>query len=118
MVVSRGENYKMELYRLKDNSAYEWEEAPSVTFYGRPAGKIERRKYRVQKGVNSGTDSTYVVCSNLPDFVKEGDRIDFLGKQWKVESVGYFFDENMIVNPRIMSEEYIAQRCPKGMTLQ
>lgn len=118
MLVARGENYEMRLFKLKENSAFEWEEAPTITFYGRPAGKIERRKYRVQKGVVSGTDSTYVVCSNLPEFVKEGDRIDFLGKQWKVESIGYFFDENQIVNPRLFSDEYIAERCPKGVTLQ
>lgn len=118
MIAARGENYEMKLWKLKENSAFEWADAPSLIFYGRPAGKIERSKYRVQKGVVGGSDSCYVVCSNLPDEVKEGDRIDFIGKQWKVESIGYFMEENLIVNPRIMSNEYIAKRCPKGMTLQ
>ena len=118
MIPARGENYKMELWKLKENSAYEWEDAPSIIFFGRPAGKVEQRKYRVQKGVVGSTDSTYVVCTRLPEIVKEGDSIVFLGKKWKVESIGYFFDENLIVNPRIMSDEYIASRCPKGMTLQ
>ena len=118
MIPARGENYELKLWKRKENSAYEWEEAPALIFYGRPASKIERKKYRIQKGVLGATDSTYVVCTNLPETIKEGDRIDFLGKEWKVESVGYFFDENLIVNPRIMSDEYIAKRCPKGMTLQ
>ena len=118
MLPARAENYKIELYKLKENSAYEWEEAPRLTFYGRPAGKLETRKYRIQKGVVSGSNSIYVMATNLPALVSEGDKIVFLGKEWKVESVGYFFDENLIVNPRIMSDEYIAERCPKGMTLQ
>ena len=118
MLPVRAENYKLELYKLKENSAYEWEEAPRLTFYGRPAGKLEIRKYRIQKGVIGSTDSTYVLSTNLPADVREGDKIVFLGKEWKVESIGYFFDENLIVNARIMSDEYIANRCPKGMTLQ
>lgn len=118
MIPARGENYRMELFKRKPNSAYEWEDAPAAVFYGRPASKIEKRKYRIQKGVAGSTDSTYVLCTNLPKEIVDGDKIIFLGKEWQVESVGYFFDENLIVNPRIMSEEYIAERCPKGMTLQ
>lgn len=118
MIPARGENYEIKIYHLKENSPYEWEDAPFIICYVRPAGKLEIKKYRIQKGVNGGSDSTYLVCTNLPETVKEGDRVDYLGKQWKVESVGYFFDENLIVNPRIMTEEAIAKRCPKGMAIQ
>lgn len=118
MIPARGENYKCEVYKRKENSAYEWEDAPSIVFYGRPASKIEKRKYRIQKGVNGNSDSTMIYCSNLPFNLNPGDRVDFLGKQWKVESTGYYFDENLVVNPRILSDEYIQNRCPKGVSLQ
>lgn len=118
MIPARGENYEIKLYKRIPNSAYEWEERPSQVFFGKPAGKIEIRKYRVQKGVISTSDSTYVICTNMPQEVKDGDKVVFMGKEWQVESVGYFFDENLVVNPRIMSEEHIALRCPKGLTLQ
>ena len=118
MIPTRGENYRMELWKRKENSAYEWEDAPSLVFYGRPAGKVEKKRYRIQKGVEGSSDSVYVVCTNMPSEVKNGDKVHYMGKEWTVESVGYFFDENLVVNPRIMSDEYIAERCPKGMALQ
>lgn len=117
MIPVRGENYKLEFYRLKENSAYEWEDAPFCVCYGKPANQLEIKSYRVQKGVNNSSDATYLQVTNLPDNVKDGDRVTFMGKIWKVETVGYFFDSNLIVNPRIMNEEYIAKRCPKGVSI-
>ena len=117
MIVARGENYKIEIYHLKENSPYEWEDTPFVVCYGRPANKIEKRSYRLQKGVNTSTDSTYILCSNLPDAVKDGDKIVFMGKHWTIESVGFFFDDARFVNARVFDEEYLAKKCPKGMAV-
>lgn len=116
--VTSNERYIFTLYKRKENSPYEWSDVPSCTFKGRPASQFERKVYRIQQGVNGGTDSIFVVCSNLPDNVKEKDKIVYLGKEWTVQSVGYYFDEARFVNPSIMSEEYIAKKCPKGMNLQ
>jgi len=117
MLVSN-ERYVLALYKRKKNSAYEWEEEPTLWFKGRPANQIEIKNYRVQQGVNANTDSTYVFCSNLPENVKPGDKIFFLDKEWTVASTGYYFDNARFVNPALMSEEYIAKRCPKGINIQ
>lgn len=117
MIPSVGENYRIEIYKRISNTAYEWEKEPSLICYGKPATQVEIKKYRIQKGVNSSTDSNYVKCSNLPDIVKDGDQVIYLGKRWTIESVGYFYEENGIINARIMSDEYLAKRCPKGITI-
>ena len=118
MIVVHGETYILKRYPRKENSPYEWEDAPDLVFKGRPANQMERRAYRVQQGVNGGTDSVFVISSNLPSDIKAKDKIEFMGKIWTVESIGYYFDSNRIVNANIMSEEYIIDRCPKGINIQ
>ena len=117
MLTTQGETYILELYDLKENSAYEYENKPSIKFKGRPANAKEKRSYRVLKGVNSSNDSVFIYCSNLPKDVKDGDRVKFMGEIWTISSVGYYFVESRIVNASIMSEEYLIARCPKGITL-
>lgn len=118
MLVSNNEKYPLQLYKRKENSPYEWEDAPYLNFKGRPASQMEIKQYRIQQGVNGGTDSVFVVCSNLPESVKVADKVVFLGKEWTVASRGFYFDEARFVNPGIMSNEYISSKCPKGLNLQ
>ncbi len=118
MLVSRGEIYTLGLIKRKENTAYEWEEAVSCTFKGRPANQLEKKKYRIQKGVDGSSDSTYLFVTNLPSEVKPGDKIVFIGKQWEVQSVGYYFESSLIINADIMTDEQIMGRCPKGIVVQ
>ena len=118
MLVARGETYKFEVYRRKQNSAYEWEDAPYCVFYGRPANQMDKKKFRLQKGVNGNTDSVYILSSNLPVDIQLVDKVVFLGKEWKVEGTGYYFDSSLIVNADVLSEDQIIERCPKGVSLQ
>ena len=118
MLPVNNERFKLELYKRKANSKYEWEEEPSCCFKGRPANQIELKSYRIQKGVNGNTDSTFVYSTNLPSEVKPGDRVSFLGKFWTVNSIGYYYESSRIINPSILSEEQIIERCPKGLNLQ
>lgn len=118
MIPTNDEHYELELTKRKKNSEYEYEEAPCLTFKGRIANQVEKKKYRIQKGVNGNSDSVFVYCSNLPKEVDVGDHIKFIGKIWTVESTGYYFDAGRIVNPNIMREEQIMERCPKGLNLQ
>lgn len=118
MITARGETYIFQAYKRVQNDAYTWEKVPYATFKGRPANQMEKKNYRIQKGVNGNTDSIFVISSNLPDDVQIKDKIVFLGKEWKVESIGYYFDSSLIVNASVMSEEQIIARCPKGMNLQ
>ena len=118
MIAVGNERYKFVLFKRKSNTAYEWEDVPSATFRGRPANQLEKKLYRVMQGVNGNTDSIFVICSNMPKDLKPKDKVLFLGKEWQVNSVGYYFDEARFVNAGIMSEEHIASRCPKGINLQ
>lgn len=118
MIPTNNEHYELELTKRKLNSAYEWEDAPSCIFKGRPANQIEKKNYRVQKGVNGNTDSTYIYATNLPSEVNPGDQIKFMGKVWTVQSVGYYFDAARFVNPSILSEEQIVEQSPKGINIQ
>ena len=118
MITTNNETYLLEVYKRKENSPYEYEDTPSFVFQGRPASNIERKKYIVQKGVNGNTDSVFVFSSNLDRNLSVGDRVYYLGKIWEVQSIGYYFDSAYFVNGNLFSEEYIADRCPKGVNLQ
>lgn len=116
MIPVSGENYVFELYKRIDNS-YEFEKKP-IFFNGRPAGNMEKRTYRILKGVESSNDSIFILSTYLPENLKERDRVKFLGKFWTISSIGYYYKENLLINPSLMSEEYIIKRCPKGIVLQ
>lgn len=118
MLASRGETYRLKAYSRKEDSPYEWESYPYAEFFGRPAGQNEKRTYRIQQGINSNSDSVFVYCSNLPDEVKPQDKVEFLGKEWTVESIGYYLQDAWVVNAGAMSEEYVQRRCPKGLALR
>ena len=118
MIPVNDERYELKLYKRIKNSNYEWEQIPKIIFRGRPANQVEKKNYRVQKGVNGNTDSVFVKATNLPEDVDVADQIVFLGKTWTVQSIGYYFDGALLVNPSVLSEEQIIERCPKGINLQ
>ena len=118
MIVSRGETYELKRYPRVENSPYDYEETPDLIFYGRPASQFEKRNYRIQQGVDGNSDSVFVLSSNLPETIKPKDKIVFLGKEWQVLSIGYYFDQNLVLNGKVFSSEYIESRCPKGLNLQ
>ena len=118
MITAQGESIKFDVYKRKSNSSYEWENAPSLSFLGRLANDVEKREYRIQSGVNGGSDSVFVLSSNLPAEIKIKDKVYFFGKEWTVMSVGYYFNQSRVVNQKIMSPEKLMERCPKGMNLQ
>lgn len=112
------ETSKFEVIQRKQNSAYEMEDVVDFTFYGRPAEQFERKKYRVQKGVDINSEAVYIVATNMPDSVVVGGNIRYLGKLWKVSSVGYYISEQKTLNQGMMSDEYIISRSRKGLTIQ
>lgn len=118
MIPTNNENNKAKVYKCLDNSEYIYEEVPSIEFRCRMASPIEKKKYRLIKGVNASTDSTFLFASNLPyTQLRDGDRIEFLGKIWTVESIGYYLEQSKVINNGIMSEEYLIQKSPKGITI-
>ena len=118
MIPTNDEKYELKLYKRVKNSDYQWESSPRLVFNGRPANQVEKKTYRVQKGVNGNTDSVFVKATNLSEEVDPGDQVTFLGKVWTVMSVGYYFDGALFVNPSCLSDEQIVERCPKGLNLQ
>ena len=118
MLPTNNEKYLLGLFKRKENSPYEWDNTPDISFKGRPASQKEVKQYRIQQGVNGGTDSVFVFTSNLPKIVKPGDKIVFMGKEWMVKSTGYYFDESRFVNAGLMSDDYIERKCPKGINIE
>lgn len=111
------ERYDFEVYSRLKNSPYEWSEEADFNFKGRPASQQETKEYRIQKGVNGGTDSIFIIASNLPEEINVGDKVIYLGKEWMVKSIGYYFDSTRFVNPTILKNEYIINKCPKGINI-
>lgn len=118
MLVASGETDRIEVYRHKENDDYNYEDAPYVIFYGKPASQMQKRNYRIQKGVIGKEDSQYIVATRLPTEINPTDKIVYRGKEWTVGSVGYYEEQNNIVNRRIFNPDYIAKRSPKGITLE
>lgn len=115
--VNIGETDIIKVYKKKSNSAYEYDEVPIFTFHGRPAGSKEKKQYNVQKGVITTEPSLYLVSSNLPTEISDGDMIEFRGDKYIIKSVGYFIDEDLILNAGIMKPEYLTAHCLKGITI-
>ena len=111
------ETFSARVYKLKQNSSYEYDDNYVCEFRCKPVGKSEVKSYRLQKGVHGTSDSLFIMCSNVPDVVSVDDQVEFCGKRWSIKSIGYFFDENLIINGEIMSAEYIYNRCPKGIEI-
>ena len=118
MLTTRGETYELKVYKRKPNSAYEYEDNPYIYFRGRPANQIEKKNYRLMSGVNGNSDSVYILATNLPSDISIKDRVYFLGKFWTIESIGFYFDNNLIINGKVFSDEYLIARSPKGIVLQ
>jgi len=113
------EHYDLEFFHRKENSSYEFEDAPFCVCKGRPANQFETKTFRVLKGVNGNDESLFVFSTNLPTTeIKPKDRVKFMGKFWSVQSVGYYLDAARLINPSCLSEEQIVERCPKGLNLQ
>ena len=117
MITTRGESFELKLFKRKPNTPYEWEEVPTLTFFGRPANSKEKKNYRIQQGIQGNAEGLYIMCSNLPVDIKPKDMVIFNGDEYTVESIGFFYDDSRIVANHIMSREYIESRCPKGITL-
>lgn len=117
-MISRGETYLLTLYKRKKNSAYETEETPLLTFYGRPAKPVERNFYAIQQGVSNGVDEVFIYASTLPAQVSVGDKVFYMGKYWTIQSVGVYLEATRVVNASIMNPEKLMARAPKGLTLR
>lgn len=118
MIPTNNETYEFECYKRHKNSKYDYDDYPTIVFNGRPANTLERKNYRIIKGVNGNSDSQFVFVSNLPENVDIGDQIHYLGKMWVVQSIGYYFDASKIVNAKAFNEEQIISKCPKGINIQ
>ena len=111
------ERFGLQLIKREKNSPYEWGSQVVIKFKGRPASNVEKKQYRIQKGVNGNTDSVFIICSNLPKEVDVGDKIIYLGKEWMVNSCGYYVDNSKIITPTLFNDDYIAKKCPKGINI-
>ena len=117
MIPTHGQTIEFALYKLIDNSSYKYEETPSVRFQGKVANNIEKKQYRILQGVHGTSESVYILTSNLPEEVSDGDQIEYLGKKSTILSTGYYLDESRIVNFKIMNNKYIISKCPKGIVI-
>lgn len=111
------ETFNLKLYkRVRGNTAYEYSKEPILVFKGRPANKMEQKLFRVTKGVNNANIGVSILSSNLPDEVEPDDKVEYMGKVMLVKNIGFYLDERFI-NAGDFSTEYLASRCPKGITL-
>lgn len=111
------ENWDIEWRPIKENSAFEEKEFTNYVFRCRPASPREKKEYRITKGVIGVEESQYIISSNIPEEIKPGDKVVFLGKPMIVTSVGYYFDQTRIISPNKLDPEYIMAKCPKGITI-
>ena len=58
MIPTNDENYVVELYKRNPNTPYTYQTTPDLTFKARPASQMEKRVYRIIKGVNGNLEMT------------------------------------------------------------
>ena len=112
------ESYTLKLFKRKrGNSAYEYDEVPVLTFKGRPASRLEKKTYRVTKGVNTAQNGVTIYCSNLPNEIEPEDYVEYLGKKLLVKNIGYFEEDANYTNAGIFDEKVLLDKFPKGITI-
>lgn len=112
------ETYTLKLFkRRRGNSAYEYDDVSIITFKGRPASRLEKKTYRVLKGVNTAQNGVTIYCSNLPNEVEPEDLVEYLGRKLLVKDIGYFEDDANFTNAGIFSDQAALDKFPKGITL-
>ena len=112
------ETYILKLYKRKrGNTAYEYDEVPILTFKGRPASRLEKKTYRVVKGVNTAQNGVTIYCSNLPNEIEPEDLVEYLGRKLLVKDIGYFEENSNFTNAGIFSDQAVLDKFPKGITL-
>ena len=114
-VATNNENIVFTVIPRIKNSEYKYDKGKSFTFRGRIANVREKKIYRLQAGVNTNQDTSYIYATNLPQEIHPGDQIEYLGQIQSVKSTGYYYDANGIVNESLFSDEYIQARSPKGV---
>ena len=82
MATVRGETYECKIYPRIQNSAFEYEEAPSIIFKCRPATNYEKKNYRLLQGVEGNETSNYLIASNIPASIQPKDKVMFQNKEW------------------------------------
>lgn len=112
------ETYTLKLFkRRRGNSAYEYDDVSILSFKGRPASRLEKKTYRVVKGVNTAQNGVTIYCSNLPNEVEPEDLVEYLGKKLLVKDIGYFEEDSNFTNAGIFDEQVVLDKFPKGITL-
>lgn len=109
------DTFEIVVYKRIGNS-YEFEQSPC---YCRASvvGQSQIKLFRLQQGVKANDHSIYLELSNCPFDIPLGSKVLFNGEEHTVQSVGYFLEQNGIVNNGLFSDEYIKLRCPKGIAL-
>lgn len=119
LIPLKDETLTFQIFKRLPNSAYEYEDKPSITFRGKFANDLEKSNYRIQTGVNGNQDSLFIYSSNLPiKDLKVGDMVLVMGEKRYIQSIGYYYSQNRIVNYSLFSEQYIAEKSPKGINVQ
>lgn len=98
------------------NSSFEYEQQPHYA-KASVVGQKQEKTYRIEQGVQTKDDSTYLKITNLQEDIQVGDRVLFMGEYKTVQSVGYFFDESLMSSFAMFNEEYIKARSPKGIAI-
>lgn len=119
LIPTKDETLNIQVFKRLPNSAYEYETTPSITFKAKLANDLEKNQYRIQTGVNGNQDSLFLLSSNMPmEDLKVGDMVLVLGEKRYIQSIGYYFSQNKIVNLSLFNEKYIMQKSPKGINIQ
>lgn len=100
----RNERFLAKLYKLKPNSAYEYETQPCAEFFCAPLSPVEMGSVRIESGLDGGEDGTTIITSNLYKEAKVGDRVEFMGKYWTIVSVGLYIDDWQMISPELFSD--------------
>ena len=119
LIPSQDETLTFQIFKRLPNSAYEYETTPSITFRGKVANDYEKNHYRIQSGVNGNQDSLFIYSSNLPiKDLKVGDMVLVMGEKRYIQSIGYYFSQNRLVNYSLFNEQHIMDKSPKGLNVQ
>lgn len=119
LIPLKDETLTFQIFKRLSNSAYEYEDKPSITFRGKFANDLEKNQYRIQAGVNGAQDSLFIYSSNLPiKDLKIGDMVLVMGEKRYIQSIGYYYSQNRIVNYSLFNDDYIMEKSPKGLNVQ
>lgn len=116
-IIETSGDYEGKIYIWNGRNFVKISDDKGIRFDVRPAGNSEKRTFQPVSGILSEAVGIYLYTQDLPSEIAPHDMVVFLGKQYMVESVGYFMEDLRILGAKRFADTTLIEKFPKGIKI-